>query len=435
MTYLDTDRQTLADLSIVEGIYNEYPLYSLFSATETKNGKRLMLNWLTAPLNDIATIRKRQEAIAWQQLPRLPLDEEELDFIEYYLEYRDQLRRPNALLSLTSAFDRLVRHDAQRYVIKRGVTLIIQLLNRLEQLRATLPEEAPLLLKELAQSIRHTMQDSELNEVATLYKDKKESLSNYAIDKCDYLFRCVHLEQIKGLLSHVYTLDVCRTARRTAIGKGFCCRPEMTETTDLSVDGFVHPFTEGGQENDWKMANGNICIFTGSNMAGKSTTLKAITLAVWLAHCGLPVPARRMTCPVFDGLYTSINLPDSLRDGRSHFMAEVLRIKEVLQKAKSGKRCLIILDEMFRGTNAQDALEASIAVNELLRKYPHCLFLISTHILEYAKHFRKDKACCFYYMDSRIENDRFICPHRLLEGISETQVGYWLVERELKELL
>ena len=49
MTYLDTDKQTQADLSIVEGIYDEYPLYSLFSATETKNGKRLMLDWITSP--------------------------------------------------------------------------------------------------------------------------------------------------------------------------------------------------------------------------------------------------------------------------------------------------------------------------------------------------------------------------------------------------
>ena len=44
MTYLDTDKQTQADLSITEGIYDEYPLYSLFSKTETKNGKGLMLD-------------------------------------------------------------------------------------------------------------------------------------------------------------------------------------------------------------------------------------------------------------------------------------------------------------------------------------------------------------------------------------------------------
>lgn len=249
MTYLDTDKQTQADLSIVEGIYDEYPLYSLFSATETKNGKRLMLDWITSPLNDISAIQKRQEAIAWQELPGLPLDEEELDFIEYYLEYRDQIRRPNILVSLTSAFDRLLRHDAQRYVIKRGVTLTIRLLNQLESLRINLPENAPLLLKELAQSIQYTIYNSELKEVVELYK-KEKSPSSYIIDKYDYLFRCIHLELIRGLLSHIYILDVCRTAHRIAVSKGFCCRPEMTEVMDLSITGFVHPFTEGGRNND-----------------------------------------------------------------------------------------------------------------------------------------------------------------------------------------
>lgn len=140
-----------------------------------------MLHWITYPLNDISAIRKRQEAIAWQNLPELPLNEEELDFIEYYLEYRDQIRKPNILISLTSAFDRLLRHDAKRYVIKRGVILIIRLLNRLELLRTNLPKDAPLLLKEIAQSIQYTMHSSELKEVIKHSKDNKTYLSTYIL--------------------------------------------------------------------------------------------------------------------------------------------------------------------------------------------------------------------------------------------------------------
>lgn len=204
MTYLETDKQTLADLSIVESMYDEHPLYSLYPATETKKGKRLMLHWITYPLNDISAIRKRQEAIAWQKLPELPLDEEELDFIEYYLEYRDQIRKPNILISLTSAFDRLLKHDAKRYVIKRGVILIIRLLNQLELIRTNLPDDAPSLLKEMAQSIQYTIYTSELKEVIKHDKDNKTHLSSYTLDKYDYLFRCTHLELIRELLSHLY---------------------------------------------------------------------------------------------------------------------------------------------------------------------------------------------------------------------------------------
>lgn len=436
MTYLDTDKQTKADLAITEGIYNELPLFFLYTGAETKKGKRMMQAWISSPLSDISIIRKRQEAIAWEGLPEIPLDEEELDFIEYYLDYRDQITRPNRLLSFATIIDRrFIRYDPKRYVIRRGVNLVIRLLRELEVLRKNTPQDAPLLFREMAQNVQDSIYATELEVVIPEIEAGKRALSNFLIDKYDYLFRCVRVATIRGLLGELYLLDVCRTAQRVARNRNFCCTPEMVQTTEFSISDFTHPYIKEGRSNNWKMTNGNICILTGSNMAGKTTTLKAITLAVWLAHCGLPVPARAMTCPVFDGIYTSINLPDSLRDGRSHFLAEILRIKEVLQKAAAGKRCLIILDEMFRGTNAEDAFESSVSVNNLLKEYRDCSFLISTHILEYAKTFGKDAACCFYYMDSKIENDEFVCSYQLLEGVSETKVGYWLVKTKLKDLI
>lgn len=431
MTYLDTDKQTYADLNITEGIGNEQPLSSLFKKTETKQGKLLMFNWIMYPLSDLETIRKRQEAIAWDNLPELLLTEEELDFIEYYLAYRDQIREANIVLSCATVIDRLVRYDSTRYVICRGVELVVLLLHRLEEWRTGLGEEAPQLMKESADLIKNILHGSELQEVLKRPIDKDKRLSYYVIDKYDYLFRCTRLLSLKELLSVVYLLDVCRTAHQVAKEKNFCCTPRMVRTMEFSIEGVVHPFVKNAQKNSWEMSRGSISIFTGSNMAGKSTTLKSLTLCVWLAHCGLPVPVESMTCPLYEGIYTSINLPDSLRDGRSHFMAEVLRIKEVLQKAESGKRCLVVLDEMFRGTNAKDAFEASVAVNELLKSFSNCHFLISTHILEYAKTFEQDASCCFYYMEAEIKNDTFVCPHRLLKGISEARVGYWVVKKLL----
>lgn len=48
-----------------------------------------MMEWIMYPLSDREMICKRQKLIAWAALPELPLNEEELDFIEYYLSYRD----------------------------------------------------------------------------------------------------------------------------------------------------------------------------------------------------------------------------------------------------------------------------------------------------------------------------------------------------------
>ena len=86
MVYLDADKQTYADLNVTGNVYGEQALCSLFLKAETKKGKSLMLDWIMHPLSDWEEICKRQEAIAWDFLPELPLNEEELDFIEYYLE-------------------------------------------------------------------------------------------------------------------------------------------------------------------------------------------------------------------------------------------------------------------------------------------------------------------------------------------------------------
>ena len=99
LQYLKTDIQTRFDLGIQETPNGEHPLPLLFLHTETKEGKRMMRNWITQPLSDLSAIQARQEAIAWEGLPALPMDESELDFIEYYLEYRDQLSVKGAFIS------------------------------------------------------------------------------------------------------------------------------------------------------------------------------------------------------------------------------------------------------------------------------------------------------------------------------------------------
>ena len=71
-----------------------------------------------------------------------------------------------------------------------------------------------------------------------------------------------------------------------------------------------------------------ISIITGPNMAGKSTLMKSFGIAVYMAHMGFPVAARSMRFTVQDGMYTSINVPDNINMGYSHFYAEVLRVKK-----------------------------------------------------------------------------------------------------------
>ena len=424
---LRTDRQTLNDLGIVESTYGEKTLFSLFDMTESDGGKRCLEEWLVHPLSDWKALHERQEAIRYPDVPEIRICREELDFIEFYLSQGD---RPTRVSYLESAFSYIFRHfraTPERYVIRRGTKLLENVLLELKTFADHVTALSPRLIRNIAATISEIYQATELGKMVDSCGQED---SFYRTDRLDYIFRYRRNHTIAALLSIVYQLDAIRTVHRTAVTKGWCF-PSFTNDSKFMLCNFYHPQVKDAVANDWEMENGNICIFTGSNMAGKSTTLKAIASAVWLAHAGFPVPASSMVCPMFDGIFTSINLPDSLRDGRSHFYAEVLRVKEVLEQINKGHHCFVLFDELFRGTNARDAFEASVAVAEVLKAKAYSRFLISTHIIELARKLDGDDACCFYYLESAIVDDELICNHKVKPGISESRVGYWIVKKEL----
>ena len=109
---------------------------------------------------------------------------------------------------------------------------------------------------------------------------------------------------------------------------------------------------------------GTLLLVTGSNMSGKSTLLRAIGLNVVLAQAGAPVCAASLTMPPVE-LRTSIRLADSLERGVSLFMAELERLKQIVDAAHTRSRArplLYLLDEILHGTNTAERLIAARAV-------------------------------------------------------------------------
>jgi DNA mismatch repair ATPase MutS len=132
---------------------------------------------------------------------------------------------------------------------------------------------------------------------------------------------------------------------------------------------------------------GTFLLVTGSNMSGKSTLLRSIGMNVVLAQAGGPVAALSFRLPPVL-LATSILVEDSLVDGVSFFMAELLRIRQVVDAAgrarDAGRVPLYLLDEILRGTNTQ---ERQIAVRRVLSHLlaAGALGAVSTHDLELAQ--------------------------------------------------
>jgi DNA mismatch repair ATPase MutS len=198
------------------------------------------------------------------------------------------------------------------------------------------------------------------------------------------------------------------------------------------MKGIFHPFLAKPIGNDITVdQNSNVIFLTGANMAGKSTFMKTFAIAVFLAHVGLPVPAESMEFTVQNGMFTTINLPDNLAMGYSHFYAEVLRVKKVAQQVRQTPNLIIIFDELFRGTNVKDAYDATVAVTEALAGIRNCTFIISTHIIE-AGDVLKQKCdnINFVYLPTKMEGSKPIYTYKLAKGVTDDRHGMMIVNNE-----
>jgi DNA mismatch repair ATPase MutS len=165
-------------------------------------------------------------------------------------------------------------------------------------------------------------------------------------------------------------------------------------------------------------------------MAGKSTFIKSVGAAVYLAHTGMGVPAAEMKLSYFDGLLSNINVIDNILKGESYFFNEVQRIKATIEKVSNGKKWLILIDELFKGTNLQDAMKCSHEVIQGLLKCKNSLFILSTHLYELGDTLQQERGICFYYFETTVTGDQLQFNYSLKEGISKDRLGYLIMARE-----
>jgi hypothetical protein len=148
----------------------------------------------------------------------------------------------------------------------------------------------------------------------------------------------------------------------------------------VAAEQLAHPLLSpaGRVANDLALEGpGSLLVVTGSNMAGKSTLLRALGLNVALALAGGPVCARSFRlCPV--RLRASMRIDDSLQRGASYFHAELGKLRMVVKDLEQGPPVLFLLDELLRGTNARARATGahSVLVHLLSRG---ALGIVATH--------------------------------------------------------
>lgn len=203
------------------------------------------------------------------------------------------------------------------------------------------------------------------------------------------------------------------------------------ETPLVEAKGLYHVLLPQPVAYDLQMnPDHNFLFLTGANMAGKSTLIKALGSAVFLAHIGMGVPAASMKLTLFDGLLSNINVVDNIAKGESYFFNEVQRIKHTIETINNGKKWLVLIDELFKGTNVQDAMKCSLAVIRGLIKIKNSLFILSTHLYEIGEELREYPNISFRYFETNVHDEQLVFSYQLREGISNDRLGYVILKRE-----
>jgi hypothetical protein len=122
-----------------------------------------------------------------------------------------------------------------------------------------------------------------------------------------------------------------------------------------------------------------LLLVSGSNMSGKSTLLRSVGINAVLAQMGAPVRATALRLsPLRVG--ATLQIQDSLQEGRSRFYAEITRVRELADLARGDVPLLFLLDELFHGTNSHDRQAGAAGVlRSLLER--GAIGLVTTHDL------------------------------------------------------
>ena len=171
-----------------------------------------------------------------------------------------------------------------------------------------------------------------------------------------------HKTQATPWFEAVATLEALSALASYAYTESRASFPEIVEpSAGWQAQALGHPLLapEIRVCNDVSLPGpGSLLIVTGSNMAGKSTLLRATGLNTALALAGGPVCATSLRLSVCR-LRASMRIQDSLQTGASYFHSELLRLDAVLDHASDAPPVFFLMDELLRGTNAQARHEAS----------------------------------------------------------------------------
>ena len=223
--------------------------------------------------------------------------------------------------------------------------------------------------------------------------------------------------KINELFMNVAKIEVLISLANIGIDNEIYVIPK--ELDYFKIDNMYHPLIKNPVSNSIIMKNG--IIITGSNMSGKTTFLRTLGINQILKNCNGLVLAKSYEAPNIE-VYTSLRTSDKLSEGVSSFQAEINKLKVINEKIVEEKS-LILIDEIFKGTNTNDRIYAA---KELINKLNenNQFFLITTHDDEICD----EKNITNYHFSESYIDDKITFDYKIKEGKSTTKNAIYLLK-------
>lgn len=199
------------------------------------------------------------------------------------------------------------------------------------------------------------------------------------------------------------------------------CLPAFVENEKIEVTDIYHPLIDAPVCNTLDIPR--CCLITGSNASGKSTFIKAVAVNLVLAQSIHTCMAQKMSLP-HTWVITSMAVKDNLMSGESYYIKEIKYLNRIIQSINPERFIFCAIDEILKGTNAEERIHASYSILDYLSK-KNCLAIVATHDKELTTlletfdnyHFKED------FCEHDIKFD-----YKIKNGVSTTRNAIKLLE-------
>lgn len=429
---MEIDKTTLADLLMFNSGEDQSVFGKLDLCTTAHGSEQLKINFSTAlkTQEEIVAIQETLKLIIKKQpqWPRL-ITNGTVMVVEKFFD--SQISEIPAHPSVLEAYTYKILHGPDFALVTYSAKHCFEFIKGFQQLQQLFTgENIPAPLQKVLSAIEKIITKNQFTIVSK--HDRAEDLSHAQKLELAHFIRYGYKHNILDLVVLYAQIDAWY-GMANAVKKFGLIFPEFVQNAEpvIEAKGLYHLLVNEPVAYDVVLnQKTNFLFLTGANMAGKSTFIKSVGAAVFLAHIGMGVPAQQMKLTLFDGMLSNINVVDNITKGESYFYNEVQRIKATITKISDGKKWLILIDELFKGTNVQDAMKCSSTVIEGLLKMKHSLFILSTHLYEIGEDLKKYANIDFKFFETSVINDQLHFSYHLKDGISNDRLGYLILKRE-----